>query len=183
MIPYNLRGINNLFKHKSEENETHSKKQNTQDIQNTENTENIQVSNELNNETNKNIQDNENTELPKDYSYIQNFKKQKLEERIKISEKLRLKHSDRIPIIVDCKKDFSINKNKFIVSQDLTVGQFMYIIKKRISLTPEQAIFLLCNNSLIMNTDTLFSVYNKHKDYDGFLYIFISRENAFGNFF
>ncbi|EOD09965.1 hypothetical protein EMIHUDRAFT_216066 [Emiliania huxleyi CCMP1516] len=59
---------------------------------------------------------------------------------------IRAKHPDRIPVIVEKRpRDATlplIDKKKFLVPADLTVGQFVYVIRKRIALKPEQAIFL-----------------------------------------
>ena len=92
------------------------------------------------------------------------------------------KYPQRVPIIVDCKKELKLDKNKYIVPNDLTVGQFMYILKKRININHEQSIFLLCNNQLLINTELINNLFNRQKDYDGFLYIIISLENTFGNY-
>ena len=118
---------------------------------------------------------------PLDYKYINDFRSQKLENRIKISERIMSKYPQRVPIIVDSNKEIYLDKNKYIVPNDLTVGQFMYILKKRIHIKYEQSIFLLCNNELIMNTEVINDLFYKQKDYDGFLYIIISLENTFGN--
>jgi GABA(A) receptor-associated protein len=117
------------------------------------------------------------------YNYINNFKKQKLEKRIQLSDSILLKYPDRIPVIAECNNDIKIDKNKYMVPLDLSVGQFLYILKKRINLEPTQSIFLLCNNKLLMNTDLLNTVYKINKNMDGFLYIYISLENTFGNNF
>ncbi len=61
------------------------------------------------------------------------------------------------------------------------MGQFAFVIKKRIKMNPNETILLLCNNKLINNTDTINNIYAKNKDYDGFLYIFVTLENTFGN--
>ena len=114
------------------------------------------------------------------YPYIKEFKNQKLEFRIQTSDKILLKYKERVPIIADCKQGININKNKYIVPRDLTIGQFLYILKKRINIEPTQSIFLISNNVLLINTDTIATVYNKFKDEDGFLYICISLENTFG---
>lgn len=135
--------------------------------------------------TDKIIKNNNNNEslnvYPKECEYITNFRKQEEEERIKISEKIMSKYPQRVPIIVDCKKEVNLDKNKYIVPYDLTVGQFMYVLKKRIKINYDQSIFLLCNNELIINTEVINNLFNKHKDSDGFLYIIISLENTFGN--
>ena len=134
--------------------------------------------------TNKIIKNNENLNVyPIEYEYITQFRRQKEEERIEISEKILLKYPQRVPIIVDCKKSIKLDKNKYIVPNDLTIGQFTYVLKKKIKLNYEQSIFLLCNNELIMNSELIIHLFNRHKDYDGFLYIIISLENTFGHTF
>ena len=41
-----------------------------------------------------------------------------------------------------------IDKKKYLVPADLTVGQFVYVIRKRIELPPEKAIFIFVNNQM-----------------------------------
>ena len=140
---------------------------------------NINISNNIINKfINKNLKGNEEN---KEYEYIKNFKKQSLKERFNISDKILKKYSDRIPIIVDCKKGISIDKNKYIVPNDLNLGQFAFVLRKRISIAPSEAIFLFCNNLLVNNSQNLNDLYNKNKDEDGFLYIYVALENTFGN--
>lgn len=116
-----------------------------------------------------------------EFDYIKKFRSQKLEERLQTSSKIKLKYSNRIPIIVDCKKKIQIDKNKYIVPNDLTIGQFLYTIRKRINLESKDAIFLLCNNKMLSTGEILSNVYELNKDEDDFLYIIISNENVFGN--
>lgn len=74
------------------------------------------------------------------------------------------------------------SQKKFLVPTDLTIGQFMYVIRKRIKLAPEQAIFLfVAGGTLPPSVSTLQSVYDQYRDEDGFLYIMYSGENVFGN--
>lgn len=63
---------------------------------------------------------------------------------------------------------------------DLTVGQFVYVIRKRIKLSPEKAIFIFVKNALPPTAQLMSAVYEEHKDEDGFLYINYSGENTFG---
>lgn len=128
------------------------------------------------------ITDNKNLDVyPIDCEYITKFRKQKVEERIKISKRIILEYPQRVPIIVDCKKDINLDKNKYIVPDNLTVGQLMYILNKRIQTNHTKSIFLLCNNELIKNNEIINNIFKRHKDYDGFLYIIITLENTFGN--
>lgn len=100
-------------------------------------------------------------------------------------EAVRIKdlYPDRIPIIVEKQEGSDIpqlDKRKFLVPGDLTVGQFIFVIRKRMQLKPEQAIFLFVNNTLPPNTASIMTVYKTHKDEDQFLYIKYSGENSFG---
>jgi GABA(A) receptor-associated protein len=45
-----------------------------------------------------------------------------------------------------------IDKKKYLVPADLTVGQFVYVIRKRIKLQPEKAIFIFVNNNVLPPT-------------------------------
>ena len=64
-----------------------------------------------------------------------------------------------------------IDKKKYLVPSDLTVGQFCYVIRKRIKLAPEKAIFIFVNEVLPPTAALMSSIYDEHKDDDGFLYI------------
>ena len=74
-----------------------------------------------------------------------------------------------------------IDKKKYLVPSDLTAGQFVYVIRKRLKLPAEQAIYLFVNASIPPSSALLNSLYEKQKDPDGFLYINFSSENTFGN--
>ena len=101
-------------------------------------------------------------------------------------EALRImqKYPDRIPIIVErCSNDNTtelINKNKYLAPSSLTVGQFVYVIRKRLVLPPEKAIFLFIGGILPPTASLLGSIYDEYKDRDNFLYITYSGENTFG---
>ena len=65
----------------------------------------------------------------------------------------------------------TIDKKKYLVPADLTVGQFVYVIRKRIKLSPEKAIFIFVDEVLPPTAALMSSIYEGHKDEDGFLYI------------
>ena len=73
-----------------------------------------------------------------------------------------------------------IDKKKYLVPHDLTVGQFTFVIRRRIQLEAEKALFIFCKNALPPNAALLSDVYAEHKDADGFLYMTYSGENTFG---
>lgn len=57
---------------------------------------------------------------------------------------------------------------------DLTVGQFVYVIRKRIKLSPDKAIFIFVNELLPPTAALMSSVYEEHKDEDGYVVSFVS---------
>lgn len=99
------------------------------------------------------------------------------------ADRIRQKYADRIPIICDRAHTSDINKidkTKYLVPADLTVGQFVFVIRKRIELSHEQALFLFVQDELASASSLMSQVYEQHKDEDGFLYITYSGESTFG---
>ena len=119
-------------------------------------------------------------------TYISSFQKEhSFEKRQAEAERIKKKFPDRIPVIVErsnkCTNVPFIDKNKYLVPTDLTVGQFIYVVRKRINLTPEQAVFIFINNYLPPTASLLSTIYDTHKAKDGFLYMTYSGENTFGS--
>jgi len=98
--------------------------------------------------------------------------------------KIRKKYPERVPIYVKkaigC-EFIDIDKNKFLVPIDLTLGTFITVIRKRIKLAPEKALFIFINNVLPPLTSLMINIYDEMKDNDGFLYIYYNGESVFGN--
>jgi len=105
--------------------------------------------------------------------------------RITESKRICTKYKDRVPIIVEVydrdKDRLTLDKSKFLVPFDLTVGQFIYVIRKRIILNADEAIFIFINDLLVPNSQCMGNVYKEYKDKDGFLYSMISLESTFGS--
>lgn len=102
---------------------------------------------------------------------------------------IRVKFPDRIPVIVTKSK----NRNddvpdpapgkkyvKYLVPNDLTVGQFVYTIRKRMNLPPEKAIFIFVNNKLPPTAMLMSQLYDNEKGDSGYLLMTYSSENTFG---
>ena len=104
----------------------------------------------------------------------------------KLKASLILKqHPDRIPVVVECSETLQaihpLKKNKFIVPQDLTLAQFMFVIRKHMKLEPEYAIFVFINNRLHPSTTPIGIIYAQEKDEDGFIYLDVFQESTFGS--
>ena len=105
-------------------------------------------------------------------------------QRISESSRIMEKYPDRLPIIVarakNCHDIPRINKRKYLVPNCLTVGQFLYVIRKKIVLPSEKALFLFIDGMIPPTAKSLGEIYDEHKDSDGFLYVTYDGENTFG---
>jgi GABA(A) receptor-associated protein len=105
------------------------------------------------------------------------------------SDRLRNKHPEKIPIIMEKSNTLHIEmvdskaiiKQKYLIQKDLTIGQLIFIIRRQIKLDPSQSLFVFIDNKHIPSTSaTLEEVYSKYHDTDGFLYMTYSAEQTFG---
>ncbi|KAM7325302.1 gamma-aminobutyric acid receptor-associated protein-like 2 [Alexandromys fortis] len=106
-----------------------------------------------------------------------------LEHRCVESAKIRAKYPARILVIVEKVSGTqiaAIAKRRFLVPSDITVAQFIWIIRKRIRLPSEKAVFLFVDESVTQSSLTLGQLYQRKKDEDGFLYVVCNGENTFG---
>jgi GABA(A) receptor-associated protein len=115
---------------------------------------------------------------------VQKFQsRNSLEKRLDESTRILEKYKDRIPIIV-LKHDRSelpeIDKNKYLVPNDMSYSQFIFVIRKRIKLDPSETLFTCINNELVSGSTRVDQIYNDKKDKDGFMYVVYTSENTFG---
>jgi GABA(A) receptor-associated protein len=101
-------------------------------------------------------------------------------------ENMTRRWPDRIPIIVTRHSKAAADvpdlpKRKFIVPRDLTIGQFLYVIRKHIKLPPEKAIFIFIGDMLPVATATIAELYNRFKSPDNALHIVYTSESTFGS--
>ena len=107
-------------------------------------------------------------------------RKHTFEYRSAESTKILLNYPNRIPIIVDTGSHLTLDKFKYLVPDNLTIGQFVYVLRKRMKLPSENAIFVFINETLPATSASIGHLYQKYKDPDGFIYFAIRLENTFG---
>lgn len=101
------------------------------------------------------------------------------------AERIMTQHPSRIPVVVECseqlQREHPLSKNKFAVPYDLTLAQFLFVIRKHMKLQPEYAIYAFVNNRLHPTTSAIGTIYAQEKTEDGFMYIDIFQESTFGS--
>jgi GABA(A) receptor-associated protein len=135
---------------------------------------------------------NYSVKYDKKYDYKDDFdyiKKYSLKERKEQYNKAKKLYPNKIPIIIEkdrfTKNLNDIDKNKYLVNKELTLAQFMFVIRKKLNVTPEKAIFLYINGKLYPSSENIENIYNKEINIDneeecGFLFIKYAGENTFG---
>jgi GABA(A) receptor-associated protein len=94
-----------------------------------------------------------------------------------------IKYPDRIPILVYKQKKSNvpdISNHKYLVPNDLSMGQFMFIIRKRLKLSEDKALFFNSESFILPSGILMSAAYDKYKSPDGFLRIRYQGENTFG---
>lgn len=111
--------------------------------------------------------------------------KHSFEDRFNETRTILERYPDRIPVICERARNASkdcpdIDKHKYLVPNDLSIGQFVYVIRKRLKITPEKALFLFINGMILSSSILISSIYDCYKDKDGYLYVMYTFENTFG---
>ncbi|GMH20922.1 hypothetical protein Nepgr_022764 [Nepenthes gracilis] len=105
------------------------------------------------------------------------------EERLKESTEMIAKYPDRVPVIAEryARTDLpDLEKQKFLVPRDMSVGQFIHILSGRLHLPAGKALFIFMKNVLPETSRLMGAVYESNKDEDRFLYLCYSTEKTFG---
>lgn len=121
--------------------------------------------------------------------YIKSFQKAKDAKTRKAEQaKQQSAHPDRVSVIVD-RQDKNVSKcgkNRFLVPFDMSAGQFLYMIRKRLEepLRETEALFMFVHPKgiLVPVSDMMSKIQAEHKNpEDNFLYFTYAKEHAFGH--
>ena len=117
--------------------------------------------------------------------------------RREATKNILTKYPDKCPIYLTFDSKLKLrqktgtNFNKYIINNNLTIGQYMQVLRKRVELGDKLALTLFINiykNDKLLNTIlptmsmTIEQAYSDYKDEDGFLYMNLVAENTFGTF-
>jgi len=109
------------------------------------------------------------------HKLLNSFDQRKLE-----SDKMYKKYPDRVIVILEKCANSSLpttDKSKYLVPRDLSITQFIYIIRKRLTLDQKQHVYIYINNIIPAYHETMDDLDKKYKDNDGNLYIQYSDVN------
>lgn len=125
-----------------------------------------------------------------------NFRDIPLEKRMNDIKKIKEKYPDKLPLFVSKYNIYGkITKHcyiKFLMQNDMTIGNLMYILKKRLKLSENDSVYFYVvyydakrenkvkKYILCEFTNIISEIYNKYVDIDGMLYLTYCFENSFG---
>jgi GABA(A) receptor-associated protein len=105
------------------------------------------------------------------------------EQRKAEASAIRIKYPERVPVIIERFPGSQVNdmdKKKFLIPSDISISQLVWIIRKRVHLEPEKALYLYVGKTMPVASMSIAQVYEEQHDEDGFLYVMYSGENTFG---
>lgn len=110
-----------------------------------------------------------------------------LSERKTEAEKVLARYPDRVPVICEASKKRKssptlpvLDKRKFLVPRDLSMSQLFFVVRKRMKLKSDQALFFFVGNQIPNGHTSVGETYDTYRAVDGFLYVNYSSENTFG---
>lgn len=107
-----------------------------------------------------------------------------LEKRVAEYSKIKAKYPKKIPAIIESDPTIKMERNKYLFPDDLLTNQVIYTIRQSLkaTLSSDKAIFAFTeDNEQLPINQTLSELAKRKKNKgDGFLYIYICSESAFG---
>ena len=105
-------------------------------------------------------------------------------DQLRYTHNIMARYPTRVPVWIERARGETIpdvDRHKFLIERDMTMSQVIYIIRTRIKLSSEQAMFVFVGDGVLPATgDYIGSVYKDHAAPDGMLYIRYRIEKTFG---
>lgn len=115
-------------------------------------------------------------------SSVREFRDLSLDQRIHEYNRIRHHLVNRVPVILVRGSESAprVDKQKFLLPKDLTMGQFLWVVRRRLHMASSEALFLFVGSAIVPSNACMREVYDEHVGVDGFLYIAYALENTFG---
>ncbi len=99
--------------------------------------------------------------------------------------RLYAKFPGRIPVLVLRHRGAApdvprLTKSKFLVPRDLSLGQFIYVVRNQMKMASEKALFIFVGDCLPLTGTLMSELYSHYKSLDGFLRVVYTSESTFG---
>ena len=123
------------------------------------------------------------SEKTKSYDVRQKFANMPLEKKQKENTTLSMKYPSKIPVIIYTKTKGVPEpaKCKYLIDKNVSIAEFISVLRKYIKLSSTDSIFLFTENNTIPPSSHLISqIYEQNKNDDKFLYLEYTFENTFG---
>ena len=105
------------------------------------------------------------------------------EKRAAEARRVRERYPGNVPLLVEkhsgCRLP-DLPNLKYLVSREMTVGQFSYVIRRKMALDPSHALFVLFAKKLLPTSALMGNVYDEHAEDDGLLYAVYRQDSAYG---
>lgn len=103
--------------------------------------------------------------------------------------KILKKYPDKIPVYIELSKQLSKElaeqssdtfKRKYLLPNNITIAQFLYICRKNIKLRSEKGLYIFFNNKLYSTNELMSKIYECEQNEYGVLIASLEIENTFG---
>jgi GABA(A) receptor-associated protein len=105
------------------------------------------------------------------------------EQRFNESSKNMYSNPKHVAVYIEKSKNSKIedlNKHKFLICKETTVGFLVKLVRERLQVKAEKGIYLYVGNTIPTSSSLIGDVYDLHHDADGFLYLYFDVESTFG---
>lgn len=123
------------------------------------------------------------SEKTKSYDVRQKFANMPLEKKQRENTNLAMKYPSKLPVIIYTKTKGvpEPEKCKYLIDKNVSVAEFLSVLRKYIKLSQSESIFLFTeNNTIPASSQLMTQIYDQHKNEDKFLYLEYTFENTFG---
>ena len=96
------------------------------------------------------------------------------------AQRMLNKYPGKVPAVVTTLGDLKINREKYLIPVELTLAEFHYVIRKRVSeLNEFEAIYIFIGKQLVPSHKTISEIWATEAD-QSCLYFKVAKENTFG---